>query len=79
MTRCKLKLVEVTEVKNHEGIVDQLVCSFATIYEPDDEVNKSFSKWTPSAHFGFNVTNPDVFPQMQVGKYYYFDIHQAEE
>lgn len=51
---------------------------FSCQYDSNKEEDKSFQKATPSGTAEFSVDNPAVYPQLVMGKYYYFDISEAE-
>jgi hypothetical protein len=44
----------------------------------DGEVNKSWSKWTPSGHLQITITNPDAIDQFEKGKAYFLDFTPAD-
>jgi hypothetical protein len=44
----------------------------------DGEVNKEWSKFTPSGNMEMVITNPDAFDQFEQGKEYFLDISKAE-
>jgi hypothetical protein len=48
-------------------------------YDPAKEEDRSFQKATPSGSAEFVIDNPLVFPQLVIGKAYYFDITPADE
>jgi len=41
---------------------------------PEDN---TYSKWTPSGEISLYITNPDIFPQLEVGKIFYVDFTEA--
>ena len=47
-------------------------------YDPSKEEDRSFQKATPSGSAEFQIDNPAVFPQLVIGKAYYFDITAVE-
>lgn len=52
---------------------------FQCVYDPNKEEDKSFQKATPSGMAEFQIDNPEVYPQLVIGKSYYFDITEASE
>jgi hypothetical protein len=77
MIRCKLKLEKVD--KNDELGLRYVQLTAVTNDSPE---NKTWSKYTPSAQFWFNVTNPACFAQideMKAGDEYFVDLHPVKE
>ena len=76
--RAKLVCTKVdSHFHNEEKQAEQV--TFSTLYDtansPEDN---SFSKYTPSANFSFNVSNGTLFGAFEEGKAYYFDISPCE-
>lgn len=67
--RAKMRLDNVTH--NTWGGIKAL---FSCQYDPTKEEDRSFQKATPSGSAEFVIDNPAVFPQLVIGKDYYFDI-----
>lgn len=51
---------------------------FGCQYDPNKEEDRSFQKATPNGQAEFVIDNPAVFPQLVIGKAYYFDITPTE-
>lgn len=51
---------------------------FSCQYDSKSEEDRSFQKATPSGTAEFKIDNPQVFPQLVIGKSYYFDITPSE-
>ncbi|MGH7239779.1 MAG: hypothetical protein ACREHG_06890 [Candidatus Saccharimonadales bacterium] len=71
--RAKMQLYSV--IGNSYG--PSLQANFSCVYDPNSEEDKSFQKATPSGTAQFTIDNPAVFPQLVIGKQYYFDIFQV--
>ena len=52
---------------------------FSCQYDPKSEEDKSFQKATPSGTAEYQIDNAAVFPQLVIGKAYYFDITPVSE
>jgi hypothetical protein len=44
----------------------------------DGEVNKTWSKYTPSGHLQITITNPSATDAVEKGKAYYLDFTPAD-
>ncbi|WP_342361430.1 hypothetical protein [Terrarubrum flagellatum] len=44
----------------------------------DGEVNKTWSKYTPSGHLQITITNPSAIDAFEMGKAYYLDFTPAD-
>jgi len=75
-TRCKFKCETVN--KSPAGGEPYEDITLRANYDPADETNKVWSKYTPSGMFQMSVTNPAVLGHFEVGKSYYLDITEAE-
>jgi hypothetical protein len=62
----------------------QFNLSFGAVWEGSTEKqamseNAIFGKWTPVASFEAMIKNEAAIKQLEQGKCYYFDIHEAPE
>lgn len=74
MVRAKFQLQEVTENywnKNAKKLV------FRPSYDTSIPEDQRFATATPSGEFSMQVDNPAALAQLEIGKYYYFDISEA--
>jgi hypothetical protein len=76
--RSKLKCTQVIPSQNVDGSTTAENIVFEAIYDNDDPTNKTWSKYTPSARFNINITNPDLLGNFKVGSYYYVDIMEVK-
>lgn len=47
-------------------------------YDQATPEDRRFQKATPTGMAEFSIDNPDVIPQLVIGKSYYFDMTQAD-
>jgi hypothetical protein len=50
---------------------------FNCIYDDKIEEDRRFQKATPTGNALFVIDNPGAYGQLVIGKYYYFDISEA--
>ena len=67
----------VVESSTYSADYDSTSVVLRAVYG-DSEENKTFSKWTPSAHLQINITNPDASSYFEVGQEYYLDFNKVE-
>ena len=74
--RAKMKCT----AKRHEGgdTSQYVVLAFQAVTDESEE-NKSWSKWTPSAHLSMSITNPAAFDKFEEGKEYFLDFIPVED
>ena len=73
MVRAKLRLSEVTDYGGSSRKY-----TFNAVTDDKTPENQKFAKYTPTGKFEMMCNNPEVFPQLEAGKEYYFDISPAE-
>ena len=44
----------------------------------DDAANKQWSKWTPSGELRLTITNPEIFPELVIGRTFFVDFTPVE-
>ena len=75
VTRCKMKVNQVTYTKNQEGTVDSENVQLSAVYSNDPQAeNNQWSKWTPSASFSITINNPNAIGKLSNGHEYYVDF-----
>lgn len=52
---------------------------FSATYDSRIEEHQRFYSSTPSGSFEMTCNNPEALKQFTLGKYYYFDVHEAPE
>lgn len=78
MIRAKMRLNAVNTSDCGHG-VKFVKAQFIAQYDPSLPEDQAFQKATPNASAEFQVDNPAALEQLQPGKSYYFDIHEAPE
>lgn len=74
--RAKMKCTAL----RHEGHdTNQYVSLQFQAVTAESEENKTWSKWTPSAHLTMSITNPAAFGQFEEGKEYFLDFVPVED
>ena len=73
MTRAKMRLDYITNMFG----TDNRIIRFTGVCDDSTEENRRFSKYTPSGYFEIHCNNPTVLKNLELGKYYYFDIYEA--
>lgn len=68
--KCRITgLHDMLSVTNKSGLAEARQVTLQPVYGgDDDEANKEWSKWTPSGELRLTITNPDVFPQLVIGR-----------
>lgn len=74
MIRAKFQLQE--SVSNHWN-KDSKRLVFRACYDASIPEDKRFCEATPTGTFEMQVNNPQALAQLELGKYYYFDISEA--
>lgn len=72
--RCKMRVAEVTHVKDADGSTTQERVKLAAVYGPEGSENAQWSKWTPSANFEIYINNPDAMNKLASGHEFYLDF-----
>lgn len=75
--RCKMFVNEVSRSMHPDGSVHSETVKLSAVMSGSDE-NKEFSKWTPSAQFSIQISNPSAFGQLANGHEYYVDFTPAQ-
>ena len=76
--RCKMRVGEVTHVKDAEGLTSQERVTLQAVFGKEGDENHQWSKWTPSAQFTIHIANPDAFNKLSSGHEFYVDFTPAE-
>lgn len=74
MVRALMQLQSVTENcynKNSKTL------RFSVSYDSRIPEAQRFYDSTPSGSFEMTVNNPEALAQLELGKFYYFDVHEA--
>ena len=72
--RCKVKVEEVTHVKDENGQTTQERVKLRAVYGKDGTENAQWSKWTPSANFELYINNPPAIGKLSSGHEYFVDF-----
>ena len=75
MVRAKFQLQEVS----HHSWSGGKTLVFRPMYDQSIEEDKRLSKATPSGELTMLVDNPAALERLELGKYYYFDISEAQQ
>lgn len=73
MLRCKMRVAEVSHVKDSSGKTESERLILVAVYG-DTEENKQWSKWTPNANFTLTISNPDAIGKVSSGHEYFVDL-----
>jgi hypothetical protein len=71
--RAKVKVASITDYGSSKGVKMHPVTS-----PGHNDVNKSWSKWTPEGSFEMRITNPEAFNQFQVDRDYFVEFTPAD-
>ena len=74
MVRAKFRVTKITTTCWGANQPDS---SEVTLSAVGDDMNKTWSKWTPSGNLSMTVNNPDALKQFEVGEYYFLDFTKA--
>jgi hypothetical protein len=74
--RCKVQVESVLRSMNSDGSTAYEEEGFRAVYDGSEE-NKQWSKWTPSANFQLQITNPGAFGKLSSGHEFYIDFTPA--
>jgi hypothetical protein len=77
IVRCKMRVSEVAQVKNSDGTTQYEKVNLAAVYGAEGTENAERSKWTPSASFEIQISNPNAFGKLSSGHEYYVDFTPA--
>jgi hypothetical protein len=72
--RCKMRVSEVTHVKNGDGSTEQERVKLSAVYGKEGTENHDWSKWTPSADFTICINNPSAFGKLSKGHEFFVDF-----
>jgi hypothetical protein len=73
--RCKVRVAEVSHLKNADGSTSQEKITLSAVYSNDpNSENKQWSTWTPFAHFQLGINNPQAFGKLSSGHEFYVDF-----
>jgi hypothetical protein len=73
IVRCKMKVDEVLFSKNADGTIAYENVKLSAVYGNTEE-NKEWSKYTPSASFSINISNPGAMDKLSRGHEFYVDF-----
>ena len=71
--RAKFWITGIEHHVRHQATEVNATVKMAAVYA-NDEINKSWSKYTPSGTIQMQITNPGALEQFEVGKEYYIDF-----
>jgi len=78
VTRCKMRVSSVNnQIATNGAIEYQTVELFAVI--GDTPENKEWSKWTPSANFKIQISNPAAMNKLATGHEFFVDFTPTVE
>ena len=68
----------ITEVKDHPEYKSKSLM-MAPLISDESEENKSYSLYTPSGQLMLNISNPNLFPELVVGKRYVVTFQEVDK
>ena len=74
MLRCKMRVREVTHLKNPDGTTQQEHVKLSAVYGGEGSENEQWTKWTPFADFTIHISNPQAFNRLSSGHEFYVDF-----
>lgn len=77
VVRCKVRVNTVLHSKNADGSTESETVKLCAVYGPEDSENAKWSRWTPSASFEINISNPSAFGKLSKGHEFYVDFIPA--
>lgn len=77
--RCKMRVSEVTQVKENDGSISQERVKLQAVYGAEGTDNAQWSKWTPNASFEIYINNPQAFGHLSSGHEYFVDFTPAAQ
>jgi hypothetical protein len=76
--RAKCRIIRV-ESSLHPSQGDHRKVTLQPVYGGDDDAaNKEWSKWTPSGQLELTITNPEVWPDLVIGRAFFVDFTPIE-
>lgn len=76
--RAKLRVSEVLHRKDENGETTMEIVKLAAVYSNNENnENKKWSIWTPSASFEMQINNPQAFGKLSSGHEFYVDFTPA--
>jgi hypothetical protein len=70
---------QLSHIEQNAWNKDDRKLVFTPQYDQAIPEDQAFAKFTPSGRFEMNCNNPAALEQLELGKYYYFDITPCEE
>ncbi len=75
--RAKFRVQSITKTTAWQSsVVETSAVKLAAV---SDELNKSWSKWTPSGTIDMQINNPDALDAFKVGQTYFVDFVEAPQ
>lgn len=78
MLRCKMRVSEVSHIKDSNGKTTQERVHLAAVYGSIGTENYDWSQHTPSANFDIYISNPKAFNQLSSGHEFFVDFTPVE-
>lgn len=79
--KCRITKVESSLHPKQGGQnVDHRTVTLQPVYgEGEDDSNKQWSKYTPSGELRLTITNPDVWPELVIGRTFFMTFAPVDE
>lgn len=77
VVRCKMRVSEVSQVKNPDGTTQYEKVKLSAVYGQEGTENAEWSKWTPSANFEIQISNPNAYGKLSSGHEFFVDFTPA--
>ncbi len=76
--RAKCRIIKV-ESSLHPKEGDHRTVTLQPVYgREDDKANEQWSKFTPSGELRLTITNPEVWPDLVIGRAFFVDFTPVE-
>lgn len=78
--KCRITKVESSlHPKQNGQVTDHRKVTLQPVYgEGEEDSNAQWSRWTPSGQVELVITNPEVWPDLVIGRAFYVDFTPTE-
>jgi hypothetical protein len=78
--RAKFRVTEIlNRAVNYGGTAGSQESNYVKLSAVGDDLNKTWSKWTPSGELSMTINNPEAFSQFKLGQTYFLDFSEAPQ
>ncbi len=79
--KCRITGVhDMLSVTSKTSMVETKQVVLQPVYgQGEDDANTQWSKWTPSGEIRLSITNPDIFPELVIGRTFFVTFEAVSE